>query len=162
MAAPAASPAKKSRPLPPYEEGKDNPWEKPFAFLVNRGWKYEGNPHSPNSRWYGPKQWRQADNERGWEPLPAHEVKKKVPIYGTAVEDWPGGEDDRDIDPATGKIRLDIKTGKPKHYPPGKRTVTVIIREIDRVFITPAPSPVSREEAVQTQIDLDILKDNAG
>lgn len=52
--------------LPAYDNAKDNPWEKPWQYLLNRGWLFVGNPNNPQSLWFDPT--KSTENKMHKEP----------------------------------------------------------------------------------------------
>lgn len=103
-----------TRPPIKAAEASLNPWADPFKFLLGKGWKFKGNPHSPHSLWWLP----------GWPQKESQELRK-VKVWGT------------EIDKVT-------DTRRP-----------IVVREIEQVHVTQARPPVSREEAVQIQLEMD-------
>ena len=120
-------------PLPKWDEGKDDPWERPAAYLLNRGWRFQGNMESPNSLWFDPT-------------LPTKNTEKKIrrPIMGTRIDQWEGGPH-----PLLGG----------KMMPAGEVRVPCVVREIDTVVVTPAGTPISRSEALLIQLERDCAAD---
>lgn len=58
--------------LPPYDEQKDNPWDKQMAYLLRRGWSFEGDPTNPQSLWFDPTK-----------PTTTETRKEKFSVMGT-------------------------------------------------------------------------------